>query len=101
MASAAQKIVTPGGETLILLPETEPEHFFDLDAMDDPQDLLTRSTELALAFREAADRAMEFQAIAAAQLADPKRFDRLPIERIAERSWKRRPGSIATNARSS
>lgn len=67
-------------------PETEPEHFFDLDAMDDPQDLLTRSTELALAFREAADRAMEFQAIAAAQLADPKRFDRLPIERIAERA---------------
>lgn len=64
----------------------EDEHFFDLESIDDPRELLTRSTELTLAFRVAADRAMEFQAMAAAQLADPKRFDRLPDEAIAERA---------------
>lgn len=61
------------------------EQFFDLDAITDPRELLERSTELALAFRAAADRAVEFQAMAAAQLADPKRFDRLTEEAIAER----------------
>lgn len=64
--------------------EPDPEHFFDLESLEDPRELLRRSTELALAFRAAAERATEFQAIAAAQLADPKRFDRLPLERIAE-----------------
>ncbi|KQW12974.1 hypothetical protein [Streptomyces sp. Root369] len=64
----------------------DPEHFFDLESMDDPRALLTRSTELALAFRAAADRAVEFQAIAAAQLADPRRFDRLTTAAIAERA---------------
>ncbi|MEU8506008.1 hypothetical protein AB0C40_15070 [Streptomyces brevispora] len=64
----------------------DPEHFFDLESMDDPKELLSRSTELALAFRAAADRAVEFQAVAAAQLADPRRFDRLTTADIAQRA---------------
>ncbi|MFJ8647058.1 hypothetical protein ACIRNI_13160 [Streptomyces sp. NPDC093546] len=64
----------------------DPEHFFDLESMDDPRELLARSTELALAFRAATDRAVEFQAMAAAQLADPRRFDRLTAADIAERA---------------
>ncbi|SCK54887.1 hypothetical protein H181DRAFT_05058 [Streptomyces sp. WMMB 714] len=60
------------------------EQFFDLEAISDPHELLERSTELALAFRAAADRAVEFQAMAAAQLADPKRFDKLSDAAIAE-----------------
>lgn len=64
----------------------EDEHFFDLESMEDPRELLSRATELTLAFRSAADRAMEFQAMAAAQLADPKRFDRLPAAVIADRA---------------
>ncbi len=64
----------------------DPEHFFDLESMDDPRELLTRATELTHAFRAAADRAVEFQAIAAAQLADPRRFDRLTTADIAERA---------------
>jgi hypothetical protein len=87
---------TPGKERrrmrpapLLFEPEAaagDPEHFFDLESIDDPGRLLDRSTELALAFRAAADRATEFQAIAAAQLADPKRFDRETIATIAERA---------------
>jgi hypothetical protein len=69
----------PGGER-------EPEHFFDLEALEDPRELLDRSTELALAFRAAADRAVEFQAMAAAQLADPRRFDRLSDEAVGDRA---------------
>jgi hypothetical protein len=65
---------------------TEEEHFFDLESLTDPAELLGRSTELAVAFQAAADRAVEFQAIAAAQLADPKRFDRLPAAAIADRA---------------
>ncbi|GAA2982939.1 hypothetical protein [Streptomyces fulvorobeus] len=64
----------------------DPEHFFDLDAMEDPQELLARATELTHAFRAAADRAVEFQAVAAAQLADPRRFDRLTAADVAERA---------------
>ncbi|MET9481944.1 hypothetical protein [Streptomyces sp. NPDC006638] len=64
----------------------DPEHFFDLESMDDPADLLSRATELTLAFRAAADRAVEFQAVAAAQLADPRRFDRLTAADIAVRA---------------
>ncbi|MEU1075074.1 MULTISPECIES: hypothetical protein [unclassified Streptomyces] len=64
----------------------DPEHFFALESIEDPRELLSRSTELALAFRAAADRAVEFQAIAAAQLADPRRFDRLTPADIAERA---------------
>ena len=55
----------------------DPEHFFDLESIEDPRALLARATELTLAFRAATDRAVEYQAIAAAQLADPRRFDRL------------------------
>lgn len=64
----------------------DPEHFFDLESIDDPRALLERATELTLAFRAAADRAMEFQAMAAAQLADPRRFDRLTTADISERA---------------
>ncbi|MEV6689514.1 hypothetical protein ACIA6C_04120 [Streptomyces sp. NPDC051578] len=65
---------------------SDPEHFFDLESIEDPRELLTRATELTLAFRAAQDRAVEFQALAAAQLADPRRFDRLPASEIAERA---------------
>lgn len=64
----------------------DPEHFFDLESIEDPRALLARATELTLAFRAAADRAVEFQAMAAAQLADPRRFDRLSPADIAERA---------------
>ncbi|MFF6999348.1 hypothetical protein ACFY93_31025 [Streptomyces sp. NPDC008313] len=64
----------------------DPERFFDLESIDDPRALLARATELTLAFRAATDRAVEFQAIAAAQLADPRRFDRLTTAAIAERA---------------
>ncbi|MFE2278023.1 hypothetical protein ACFXAE_12350 [Streptomyces sp. NPDC059454] len=65
---------------------SDPEHFFDLESIEDPRALLERATELTLAFRAAADRATEFQAMAAAQLADPRRFDRLTPADIAERA---------------
>lgn len=87
---------TPGGAPRRMRPApllfdpqdsaADPEHFFDLESIEDPQVLLARSTELALAFRAAADRATEFQAMAAAQLADPRRFDRLTLDAIAERA---------------
>ncbi len=64
----------------------DPEHFFDLESIDDPRALLSRATELTQAFRAAADRAVEYQAVAAAQLADPRRFDRLTAADIAERA---------------
>ncbi|WP_210591155.1 hypothetical protein [Streptomyces sp. GESEQ-35] len=64
----------------------DPEHFFDLESIEDPRALLARATELTQAFRAAADRAVEFQAMAAAQLADPRRFDRLTAADIAERA---------------
>lgn len=62
------------------------EHFFNLESMDDPQQILARATELALAFRAAAERATEFQAMAAAQLTDPRRFDRLTYAGLAEQA---------------
>ncbi|MFF5444504.1 hypothetical protein [Streptomyces sp. NPDC012888] len=66
----------------------DPEHFFDLESIEDPRELLVRATELTLAFRAAQDRAMEFQAVAAAQLADPRRFDRLsPAAIAAQAEW--------------
>ncbi|MFF3326137.1 hypothetical protein [Streptomyces sp. NPDC002889] len=64
----------------------DPEHFFDLESMEDPRELLSRATELTLAFRAATDRAIEFQAVAAAQLADPRRFDRLTPGAIGEQA---------------
>jgi hypothetical protein len=62
------------------------DRFFDLESMDDPRDMLARATELAVAFRAAADRATEFQAMAAAQLADPRRFDRMTYAKLAEQA---------------
>ncbi|MGH4028456.1 hypothetical protein ACQB60_05905 [Actinomycetota bacterium Odt1-20B] len=64
----------------------DPENFFDLEKIEDPRELLSRATELTHAFRAATDRSIEFQAIAAAQLADPRRFDRLTAAAIAERA---------------
>ncbi|GAA1977638.1 hypothetical protein [Kitasatospora viridis] len=76
---------------LLFEPETlaaEPERFFQLESIEDPAELLRRSTELALAFRVAAERATDYQAIAAAQLADPRRFDALsPTEVAARADW--------------
>ncbi|NGO71109.1 hypothetical protein [Streptomyces boncukensis] len=66
--------------------QPDDEHFFGLESLADPAELLERSTELVLAFRAAADRAMEYQAVAAAQLADTRRFDRLTAEAIAGRA---------------
>ncbi|MDH6578812.1 hypothetical protein [Kitasatospora sp. MAP5-34] len=66
----------------------EPERFFDLESIDDPAELLRRSTELTLAFRAAAERATDFQAVAAAQLADPRRFDAIsPAEIASQVEW--------------
>jgi hypothetical protein len=67
-------------------PDAPDERFFDLESIDDPGRLLGRSTELALAFRAAAERATDFQALAAARLADPRRFDRLSPDQIADRA---------------
>ena len=66
--------------------EAEVDHFFDLESIEDPKELLRRSTELALAFEAAAERAADFQAVAAAQLADPCRFDSLTTSEIATRA---------------
>ncbi|MFG3258177.1 hypothetical protein [Streptomyces sp. NPDC048172] len=66
--------------------QPDDEHFFGLESLADPRELLERSTELVLAFRAAADRAQEYQAAAAAQLADPRRFDRLTEADLAERA---------------
>jgi hypothetical protein len=66
--------------------ESGGDRFFELESMEDPRELLSRATELEHAFRTAADRAAEFQAIAAAQLTDARRFDRLSIADLAERA---------------
>ncbi|MYS24239.1 hypothetical protein GTW78_30075 [Streptomyces sp. SID4948] len=62
------------------------DRFFDLESMEDPKELLRRATELAVAFRAAAERATDFQALAAAQLTDPRRFDRLTYAVLAEQA---------------
>lgn len=67
-------------------PATEPadnESFFGLDTIEDPLHLLSRSTELADAFRASATRAEHYQAVAAARLTDPRRFDRMPVADLA------------------
>jgi hypothetical protein len=66
--------------------EQDPERFFDLDEITDPGEQLNRATELAEAFRAAADRAVDYQARAVARLADPRRFDRIKPAEIAERT---------------
>ncbi len=35
---------------------SDPEHFFDLESIEDPRELLDRATELTHAFRAATDR---------------------------------------------
>jgi hypothetical protein len=62
------------------------DRFFELESMENPEQLLARATELAVAFRAAAERATDFQAIAAAQLTDPRRFDRLTFAVLAEQA---------------
>ncbi|MFE2378302.1 hypothetical protein [Streptomyces sp. NPDC059398] len=89
MAEPEQRERKPRPAPLLFEPSeatADPEHFFDLESIDDPAVLLSRATELTLAFRAATDRAVEYQAMAAAQLADPRRFDRLTAADIAERA---------------
>ena len=59
--------------------------FFGLDEITDSAELLDRATDLSTAFRAAADRAGAYQAIAAAELTDPRRFDRLTYDELADR----------------
>jgi hypothetical protein len=66
-------------------PEPDSARFFGLDEIADAGELLERATALADAFRSAADRAGTYQAIAAAELTDPRRFDRLTYEQLARR----------------
>jgi hypothetical protein len=66
--------------------DADGDRFFELESMDDPRQLLARATELEQAFRAAADRASEFQAVAAAQLTDARRFDRLTAAELAEQA---------------
>ena len=68
-----------------VVPEPESPRFFGLDEIADPAELLERASALADAFRAAADRAGAYQAIAAAELTDPRRFDRLTFEELADR----------------
>jgi acyl-CoA synthetase (AMP-forming)/AMP-acid ligase II len=64
--------------------QPDPARFFGLDEITDPVELLDRATGLATAFRAAADRAAAYQAIAAAELTDPRRFDRITYEELAD-----------------
>lgn len=61
----------------------EPQRFFELDEIEDPRELLDRSTALIHAFRAAIDQATEFQALAAKRMADEAR---LGPDQIAERA---------------
>jgi hypothetical protein len=65
--------------------EPQDNRFFGLDEITDAAELLERATDLHAAFRAAADRAGAYQAIAAAELTDPRRFDRLSYPELAER----------------
>ncbi|HLK42344.1 MAG TPA: hypothetical protein VKV34_03310 [Thermoleophilia bacterium] len=66
-------------------PEPETARFFGLDEITDAGELLHRATALVDAFRNAADRAGTYQAIAAAELTDPRRFDRITYPELADR----------------
>ena len=70
------------GELPAALP-ADTESFFGLDSIEDPLQLLSRSTELADAFRASARRAENYQAVAAARLTDARRFDRMPVADLA------------------
>jgi hypothetical protein len=67
------------------MPEPDQARFFGLDEIADPAELLGRATELAEAFRAAAERAAAYQALAAHELTDPRRFDRLTFAELGER----------------
>ena len=70
----------------IPLPEPESSRFFGLEDITDAGELLSRASDLATAFRAAADRAAAYQAIAAADLTDPRRFDRITFGELAHRT---------------
>ena len=65
---------------------SDPEHFFDLESIDDPRALTARASEVTQALRRAGCVAAEFESMAGAQPADPRRFDRLTTADIAERA---------------
>jgi hypothetical protein len=65
--------------------DSQDNRFFGLDEITDAAELLERATDLHTAFRAAADRAGAYQAIAAAELTDPRRFDRITYPELAER----------------
>lgn len=65
--------------------DPQANRFFGLDEITDAAELLERATDLHAAFRAAADRAGAYQAIAAAELTDPRRFDRITYLELAER----------------
>ena len=67
------------------VPEQEQARFFGLEEIAEPDELLQRATELNEAFRAAAERAAAYQALAAAELTDPRRFDRLTFAELGER----------------
>ena len=70
----------------IPVPEPDSPRFFGLEELTDAGELLRRSSDLASAFRAAADRAAAYQAIAAADLTDPRRFDRITFAELAQRT---------------
>lgn len=67
------------------VPEPDQARFFGLEEITDPAELLRRATELTDAFRAAAERAATYQALAAAELTDARRFDRLTYAELGER----------------
>ena len=64
----------------------DPEHFFDLESIEDPRALLTRATELTHAMRAATPPPVVYHANAAAQQAHPRPLHRLTTASIAERA---------------
>jgi hypothetical protein len=68
-----------------VLPDSGSARFFGLEEITDSAELLERAAALTGAFRAAADRAGTYLAIAAAELTDPRRFDRLTYPELAER----------------
>lgn len=67
------------------LPDRGSARFFGLEEITDPAELLDRAGDLAGAFRAAADRASAYLAMAAAELTDPRRFDRITYPELADR----------------
>jgi hypothetical protein len=76
-------------------PEPEQARFFGLDEITDPAELLRRATDLTEAFRAATERAAAYQALAAFELTDPRRFDRLTFAELGERGQRLIPNTSA------